>query len=120
MAAAAARAMEGIARTREPALSDQRPAAMRPAAPSTWAPVTNAPADAAERPRSLISHTRVNVHTTTCGTTSKTETAWMRHSTADPRYGLARCSAGASARGGRGGASPATARVAARLARADA
>ncbi len=33
----------------------------------------------------------------------------MRQSTSEPRYGLARCSAGASARGGRGGSSTKTA-----------
>ena len=86
-----------------------RPAAIRPSAPRTCATVTSAPADSADQPRSAISHTRVNVHTTHCGTTSSTDTAWMRHSTDDPRYGLARCSAGASARGGRGGSSTPTA-----------
>ena len=55
--------------------------------------VTIAPADPADQPRSVISHTRVNVHTSDCGTTSSTDTAWMRHSVDVPRYGLARSSA---------------------------
>ncbi len=54
---------------------------MRPNAPSTWAAVTSTPADSGDQPRSIINHTRVNVHTTHCGTTSSTDTAWMRHST---------------------------------------
>ena len=66
-------------------MSDQRPAAMRPPAPNTWAIVTMAPAEPADQPRSLISHTSVNVHTIAWGTTSNTDTAWMRHSVADPR-----------------------------------
>src|SRR6185436_16727268 len=63
---------------------------------STWAAVTIAPADAADQPRSLISHTSVNVHTTTWGATSRHDTAWMRHNTDDPRYGLARSAASAN------------------------
>ena len=96
IAAAAASAMVRIGRSREPTMSDQRPAAIRPPAPSIWAAVTIAPADAADQPRSLISHTSVNVHTTTWGTTSRTDTAWMRHNTDDPRYGLARSASSAS------------------------
>ena len=83
--AAAASAMTRIGRSRERTMSDHRPAAIRPAAPSTWASVTSRPADAADQPRSAINHTSVNVHTTTCGATRSTETAWMRHSVADPR-----------------------------------
>ena len=44
-----------------------------------------APADPADQPRSLISHTSVKVHTMTWGTTSNTDTAWIRHNTVDPR-----------------------------------
>src|SRR5262245_16109121 len=78
IAADAASAMERIGLSRELTMSDQRPTAIRPAAPSSWATVTITPADAADQPRSVISHTSVNVHTTTCGTTSRTDTAWMR------------------------------------------
>ena len=90
-------------------MSDHRPAAIRPPAPSSCAIVTSAPADPADQPRSVINHTSVNVHTTTCGATSRTDTAWMRHSTDEPRYGLARSCSVASARGGRGGSFTATA-----------
>ena len=83
--AAAATAMVRMGRSREPTLSDQRPAAIRPAAPNNWAKVTMAPADPADHPRSVISQTRVKVHTRHCGTTSNTDTAWMRHSVEDPR-----------------------------------
>src|ERR1700712_3262002 len=96
-------AMVRIGRSRDPVLSDHRPAAIRPAAPRTWAKVTIAPAEAADQPRSVISHTRVNVQTRHCGTTSRTDTAWIRHSTDEFRYGLASSSAGASARFDRGG-----------------
>src|SRR5262245_24727252 len=65
IAAAAASAMERIGPSRELTMSDQRPAAIRPPAPSSWANVTIAPADAADQPRSAISHTSVNVHTKT-------------------------------------------------------
>src|SRR6478735_9851550 len=89
--------------SREPTLSDHRPAAIRPAAPHNWAMVTIAPADPADQPRSVISQTRVNVQTSDWGTTRSTDTAWIRDSVDVPRYGLARSSGCASARGGRGG-----------------
>ena len=54
-------------------------------APRIWATVTSAPADAADHPRSVINHTRVKVQMNPCGTTSSTDTAWMRHSIEDPR-----------------------------------
>ena len=73
--AAAPTAMIRMGRSRDPIQSDQRPAATRPSAPSTWATVTRPPADAADQPRSVMSHTRVKVHTTHCGTTSSTDTA---------------------------------------------
>ena len=83
-----------IGRSREPTMSDHRPRRCgrphpAPGRRSPWRP----PTPPTSRGR-VISHTSVNVHTTTCGTTSSTETAWMRHSTADPRYGLARSSLG--------------------------
>ena len=74
-----------IGRSREPARSDQRPAAMRPMAPKTCATVTIAPADAADQPRSVINHVNPNVHNTPWGTTSSTETAWIRVNTDDER-----------------------------------
>src|SRR5690349_18982168 len=107
--AAAASAIVRIGRSREPTRSDHRPAAIRPPAPNIWAAVTIAPADAADQPRSLISHTTVNVHTTTCGATKRHDTAWMRHNTDEPRYGFARSASSASCRGGRGGSITATA-----------
>ena len=67
--------MVRIGRSRDPVLSDQRPAAIRPPAPRICAKVTIAPAEAADQPRSVISHTKANVHTSACGTTSSTETA---------------------------------------------
>src|SRR4051812_12742330 len=85
IATAAPMAMVRMGCNREPALSDHLPAAILPAAPRIWAKVTMAPAEAADHPRSVINHTRVNVHTTHCGATSSTETAWMRHSVDDPR-----------------------------------
>ena len=51
--------------------SDQRPAAIRPPAPNTWVTVMRAPADAADHPRSVISHTSAKVHSTDWGTTSR-------------------------------------------------
>jgi len=85
MDAAAAAAMIRMGRNRAPIRSDHRPAATRPNAPRIWVTVTRAPADAADHPRSLISHTSEKVHTNACGTTSSTDTAWMRHSVCEPR-----------------------------------
>src|ERR1700756_4942797 len=65
-AAVAAIAIVRIGRSRDPTRSDHWPAATRPNAPRTCAPVTSAPAEAADQPRLVISHTSVNVHTTTC------------------------------------------------------
>jgi hypothetical protein len=76
-------------RIREPTRSDQRPTAIRPSAPSIWVRVINPPAAATDQPRWCISHTSMNVTVTVCGIISRPATAWMRHSTNDPRYGLA-------------------------------
>ena len=75
IAIAAPTAMVRTGCRREPTLSDHRPAAILPAAPRIWATVTIVPAEAADQPRSVISHTRVNVQITACGATSSTETA---------------------------------------------
>ncbi len=82
---AAPTAMVRTGCSREPTLSDQRPTATLPAAPRSWANITIAPADAADQPRSVISHTRANVQTTHWGPTSRTDTAWMRHRVDEPR-----------------------------------
>ena len=100
---AAAAAMIRMGRRRAPIVSDHRPAAIRPSAPRICETVTRTPAAAGDHPCSLIIHTSAKVHTSACGTTSSTETAWMRHSVCEPRYGLARSCGEASARGGRGG-----------------
>ena len=89
--------------------SDHRPAAMRPPAPKSCATVTIAPADPADHPLSVINQASVNVHTIACGATSSSEVRWMRTSSEEPRYGLARSASLASARAGRGGSSTATA-----------
>ena len=83
--AAATTAMVRIGRNLDPTRSDQRPAAIRPSAPRIWETITNTPAEAADQPRSVISQTRANVHTMACGTTSSTDTAWIRHSSGEPR-----------------------------------
>ena len=77
---AATAAIQRTGCNREPTRSDHRPAAIRPAAPDNWAIVTTSPAEPADQPWPLINHTRVNVHTTHCGTTSSTDTAWIRQS----------------------------------------
>src|SRR3954470_1523654 len=116
IAAAADSAMTRIGFSREPATSDHRPAAIRPAAPSTCASVTSRPAEPADQPRSTINQTSVNVHTTTCGATRSTDTAWIRHSVDEPRYGLESSCSAASARAGRGGSFTASAHTTAEIA----
>ncbi len=63
---------------RELTTSESCPAPMRPSAPPTWATATSEPAAAGVHPRSSTSQTSAKVHTTNWGTTSKTETPWIR------------------------------------------
>ncbi|BBY07819.1 hypothetical protein MNVI_31370 [Mycobacterium noviomagense] len=65
--------------------------------------MTSAPAAPIDQWHSLSNHTNMNVTVTVCGIISSAETAWIRHSTFDPRYGLASSSVVAVARGFRGG-----------------
>jgi hypothetical protein len=70
---------------REPMRSDQRPTPIRPSAPSSCEAVITPPAAAIDQPSFLISQTSMNVTVTVCGIISSADTAWIRHSTKDPR-----------------------------------
>ncbi|OBK49196.1 hypothetical protein A5655_02680 [Mycobacterium sp. 1081908.1] len=100
---AAAAAMTATGCKREPMRSDQRPTATRPAAPSSCDSVTRPPAAATDQWWWFISQTSMNVTVTVCGIMSRPATAWMRHSTDDPRYGLASSAVLAASRGLRTG-----------------
>ncbi|ORV00200.1 hypothetical protein AWB93_10305 [Mycobacterium bohemicum] len=113
-------AMMRTGRIREPIRSDQRPTAMRPSALINCATVTRTPAAATDQFRFLISHTSMNVTVTVCGTIIRPATAWIRHSTNDPRYGLASSCSLAASRGLRGGSTIATALATAPTAQATA
>ncbi|OBG22692.1 hypothetical protein A5764_12405 [Mycobacterium sp. 852002-51057_SCH5723018] len=110
-AEAAATAMMRTGRMREPTRSDQRPTAMRPSAPSSCESVTKPPAAAIDQRWSFISQTSMKVTVTVCGIISRPPTAWMRHNTDDPRYGLASSCAVAVPRGLRGESTMPTALV---------
>lgn len=68
------------------------------------------PATRAGKPREEIIHTSPNVDSANCGTTSSTDTAWMRHRT-PWRYGLS-LAPSARALSGRGGSRMTTAHAA--------
>ncbi|ORW96218.1 hypothetical protein AWB92_07615 [Mycobacterium sp. IEC1808] len=82
---AATAAMTATGCMREPMRSDQRPTATRPTAPSSCDSVTSPPAAATDQWWWFISQTSMNVTVTVCGIISRPATAWIRHSTDDPR-----------------------------------
>ncbi len=78
------------------------------------------PAAATDQCRFLISHTSMNVTVTVCGIIIRPATAWIRHSTNDPRYGLASSWSLAASRRFRGGSTIPTALATAPIAHATA
>ena len=101
-------AMNATGCIRDPIRSDQRPTRMRPSAPSNCDTVIAPPAAAIDQPSFLISQTSMNVTVTVCGIISSDDTAWMRHSTEETRYGLASSSWVAVSRDLRGGSTTPT------------
>ncbi|BBZ38401.1 hypothetical protein MCNS_14640 [Mycobacterium conspicuum] len=93
---------------REPIRSDHRPTRMRPSAPSNCDTVITAPAAGIDQPSFRISQTSMNVTVTVCGIISSDDTAWIRQSIAEPRYGLASSRWVAASRDLRGGSATPT------------